>query len=280
MEIPAALPRLSQRLWLQVVSAFIPGLILLLEFTLIANPDALTRLWTAEPSGFASVVAVLLVLCISYVFGVLNRALTFRLSRTRALCRPGDRPEPDQVLQTAKEHFGSSATAGALAGTSLLDGHGQMREGYFTYCKFWLRHFAPGMSIDSQELEINARFTLSTPVALSLPVVVWVLWMDGVTASWGITLLVAGLLIGVVLACMLLRRGLDGQRYERQDALDFYIATWLVRGNPPPDSPQDRGEVNEAPAAKRVGAGVLRISSEILLGLVSRRQNGVRLPRR
>lgn len=279
MEIPAAsLPRLSQRVWLQVVSAFIPGLILLLEITLLLRPDALTRLGAAEPSGFASAVGVLLVLCVSYVFGVLNRALTFRLSRI--FCRDKDRPPLDQVLQKAKKKFGSSATVTALAGTSILDGESKIREGYFTYCKFWLRHFAPGMSIDSQELEINARFTLSTPVALSLPVIVWVFWVDDVTASCGITLLVAGLLIGVVLACMLLRRGLDGQRYERQDALDFYIATWLVRGNPPPDSPQDRGEVNEAPAAKRVGADVRRISSEILLGLVSRRQNGVRPPRR
>lgn len=248
MEIPAAsLPRLSQRVWLQVVSAFIPGLILLLEITLLLRPDALTRLGAAEPSGVASAVGVLLVLCVSYVFGVLNRALMFRLSRE--FCRDGDLGTPAQVLQAAKAKFGSSATVTALAGTSMLDGDSQIRDGYFTYCKFWLRHYAPGMSIDSHELEINARFTLFTPVLLSLPVAVRVFLWDKITTPLFVILLIVAFLVGLLLAYFLMRRGLDGQRYERQDALDFYIATWLVRNNPPPNPTQDRGKAEGVPPA-------------------------------
>lgn len=242
MELPAAsLPRLSQRVWLQVVSAFVPGLILLLELSLALIPDVLTYLGTAEPSGLVSVLGVLLVISVSYVIGVLNRAIAFRLAP--GLHRKWDRRTSDQMLQIAEEQFGSSATAAALGGTSMLYGDKHIRDGYFTYCKFWLRQYAPNMSIDSHELEINARFTLSTPVALSLPVVIVASFRDEITTPPVIKLLIVMTLVSLALAYLLMRRGIDGQRYERQDALIFYIATWLVHDNPPPNLTQSRGKL-------------------------------------
>jgi hypothetical protein len=51
--LAVSLPRLSQRVWLQVVSAFIPGLILVVEASLVLSPDGLARLGSLESTGLA-----------------------------------------------------------------------------------------------------------------------------------------------------------------------------------------------------------------------------------
>jgi hypothetical protein len=229
-----SLPQLGHRLWVQVVSIFIPGFFVSAGLSVLIDPNILGAAGRLKLNTLTSAFWLFFVRGLSYIVGLLARMVGFQVAnRVR---RPADVPPSDEeVYASARARFGNEAVNLAMRTSMMVDANGALLPGYFTYCKLWLRRHSAAMSMDQHELEINARFALAVPVAVSPLVILRLLASrDEPRLNISVATLLVAVLVGCALSYFLLKRGLSVQAYERQDALNYYVAVWLVYNSPPP----------------------------------------------
>jgi hypothetical protein len=149
------------------------------------------------------------------------------------------RTAPDTAFNDVATFFTARGVAQALRGIPVtandIDATPEnLLDGYFMYAKIWLRTYAPAVSVDRHELEINTRFALSLPVAFAGVATTRTI-MTNIHGPVTAFVIIGVLVLAVGLALFVLLRGIEARRWEGFDALRNYVAAWHVLNNPPPN---------------------------------------------
>lgn len=229
-----------------MLSVLVPGFLVTTEVVAFIRPNFLRALITEQISVLASVLGFILAIAISYAFGVAARTFGFMVAERMTMKWP-ERwgRDKNDIFKCAETRFTYEGIRQAFEGVPVPLNEGEpTRPGAshasFQYTKAWLRTYAPSLSIDRLEFEINVRLALVAPVALAGAVACRAIFesrTQSVDPTWlaTVSLLAAAVAAAAGLAWLLLRAGLQARSNETLDSLLNYIVAWHVAKHPPPD---------------------------------------------
>jgi len=215
--------------------------------------------WTQQLGAVGQALLLLDVLTAAYFTGLLSRVASFWLAavarRLGALGEPS--PTLHDILQGLRQTYGDQVTDSFGDATILasairanlemesandrrrvgpwdtwLRGHAPLDQDalttVFAYCKAWLRHWAPDLTVDRHELDINIAFSSIPPI--------WVTAVAIAKLSATPVGLVPWLLL-IAATFFLLRWGADIERVEKRDALDRFVVARSIATTAPGHRP-------------------------------------------
>ncbi|HYY10869.1 MAG TPA: hypothetical protein VE781_08005, partial [Kineosporiaceae bacterium] len=231
----------NRELWLQVLSIFLPGFIVVTEVALGVSRDLVATLLGANLNFLGATLLFVLVLATSYALGMLCRTVGFGLEERwerRAAGRDPLTPGSSVALEYVQQQYTRDGIVAALEGTPVFDppqpGHEvtpqHVHDGNFAFAKYWLRVHAPSMSVDRHEIDVNVRLALVLPVALAALAIVPnrdLLFGPG-AADRPLAVAIGVTLPTLALAAFVLWSGMRSRRDEKIDALQRYVAAYHV----------------------------------------------------
>jgi hypothetical protein len=255
----------NRELWLQVLSIFLPGFIVVTEVALGVSRDLVATLLGANLNFIGGTLLFVLVLATSYALGLLSRTVGFGIeewAEQQATSHPWlqrvVRPRSVGALEYVQARYTADGVRAALQGTPFFDeppvGHAieahHVHGGSFAFAKYWLRLQAPSMGVDRNEIDVNVRLALVVPVALAAVAVVpnRDLLLPR-TTDHPLATTVVTVLVTVALALFMLWSGMRARGSEKVDALSRYVVAYHVLRMPPPSREPDTLPAPDAAAA-------------------------------
>lgn len=233
----ASTSRLSFYVGLQIASVVVPGIVvageiaaLVVRFN-IRRDDEISIVEAVENVSGIKGPGLVLILVIGIsagcIVGWISREVGFQMvgaieNRTW-FKKLGSQAENDVEHLPLPERLGLQADA-AIVG-SCIERHPVIGEDdyeAFVYCKFWLRAYAPDMSVDSMEVDINVLAASLIPILLAAA--------NGVAWSES-PALVTGLVVPAVaaLSVLIVNRIIRKRRAERWEAVRNVLHDHMMR---------------------------------------------------
>lgn len=240
---PTSFPRINRPAWIQILSALVPGFLLLVELAVLIKPKLFQSLLQQQFSGLVTILGLILVVVVSYTIGLVTRHIGFTVAKRISTWRRPDAwyRSPVNAFKHAAVDFTAEGIAEALRGLPItVDGNDAtpdtLMKGYFSYTKLWLRRYAPDSGVDRHELEINVLFSLALPIAVAGGAGGRAILTAIQNPAWWAVVAIIGAMILLTLSCsfFILTRGIQIRKWENVDSLRDYVALWHVLNNPPP----------------------------------------------